>query len=336
MTARITDVAKRAGVSSATVSRVLADKPHISDEVRERVLKAVDELNYRPNRIARSLRVQRSSVIGLVISDIQNPFFTAVVRAVEDLAYQQGYGVFLCNSDENPDKERLYLDLFYAEQVAGVILTPTQGDARAYQMLLAAGIPLTLIDREVEGLEVDTVVTNNTEASLILVRRLIAEGHERIGAVLSELSISTGLERFRGYRQALQEAGLPSEERLVRFGRPVSEDGYLLAQALLAQAEPPSALFTGSKLLTLGALRYLLEHGFHVPDDVALGAFDTLEWFPNAPAMWVAEQPAYELGANAARLLLERLASPTRAPERVVLSSNVRRVGATPVPLPLG
>lgn len=151
---RIRDVAARAGVSSATVSRVLAGKPHVSDEVRGRVRAAAEALDYCPNRIARSLRVQRSRFIGLIVSDIQNPFFNRIVRAVEDTVLPHGFAVFLCNTDENPEQERFYLDLFLDEQVAGVILTPTQADAAAYRSFSGAGIPLAVIDRSVTGLDV--------------------------------------------------------------------------------------------------------------------------------------------------------------------------------------
>ena len=328
MSATIKDVAKRAGVSSATVSRVLANKPYTSDEVKGRVLAAVTALEYRPNRTARSLRVQRSSVIGLIISDIQNPFFNTVVRAVEDTVHEHGYGVFLCNSDEDAERERLYLNLFQDEQVAGVISTPTQGAAKAYEALLAADIPLTLIDRYVKALEVDTVVTDNAEAACEVVGQLIQQGHERIGAILSDLTISTGQERFEGYKRALQEAGLAFDESLVRFGRPIHKDGYQLAKDLLSKHPAATALFAGSKLLTLGTLQYLYEHDISVPDEVALGAFDTLDWMPNQPEMVVAEQPAYALGETAAKLLLARIEEPQRVTERVVLPSTVERVNS--------
>ena len=149
MPAKIEDVARQAGVSTATVSRVLSGKPYVSDELRERVKGAVQDLNYRPSRVARSLRVQRSSIIGLIISDIQNPFFTSVVRAVEDIAYQQQYSVFLCNSDEDPAKETLYIDLMLAEHVAGFIVSPTASHNDAYRRLVEARVPVVAIDRRV-------------------------------------------------------------------------------------------------------------------------------------------------------------------------------------------
>lgn len=320
---RIRDVAAHAGVSSATVSRVLAGKPHVSESVRQRVLTAVAALGYRPNRIARSLRVQRSRFIGLIVSDIQNPFFSQVVRAVEDALQPHGFAVFLCNTDENPARERPYLDLFLDEQVAGVILAPSQPDAGAYRALAAAGIPLVVIDREVAGLAVDTVVSDNLAASRAAVTQLLGRGHLRVGTILSDLSIPTGRARFDGYRQALADAGIAFDPSLAVFGKPVEAEGYRLAGELFALSTPPTALFTGSKLLSLGALRYLFDHRIEVPGDVALAVFDALDWLPNAPEILSVAQPALEIGARAAELLLRRMDEPRRPVERLVLPSAV-------------
>lgn len=324
---RIRDVAERAGVSSATVSRVLADKPHVSADVRSRVLAAAKTLNYRPNRIARSLRIQRSRFIGLVVSDIQNPFFNRIVRAVEDTVLPHGFAVFLCNTDENPERERLYLDLLRDEQVAGIILTPTQADAAAYRAFVGAGIPLAVIDRQVEGLGVDTVVSNNVEASQAVVTQLAQAGHTRIGAILSDLSISTGRLRLEGYRRALGASGLAFDLKLTAFGKPVEAVGYDLARRVLTQPLPATALFTGSKLLTFGVLRYLWDHHLRVPEDVALAAFDDLEGLLNTVEMLNVTQPAYDVGFKAAELLLTRMGTPERPPELNVLPSSVAWVG---------
>lgn len=329
MPVRIKDVARYAGVSSATVSRVLADKPHVKETLRERVLDAVAALGYQPNRVARSLRVQRSLVLGIVISDIQNSFFTSVVRAVEDVAHQSGYAVFLCNSDEDPDKERLYIDLLLGEKVAGVVLTPTRDTAQAVRALLDAGIPVVSIDRRVSGLDIDSldidsVATDNACAAEALVGHLVAEGHRRIGAVLSQRGITTGRERFEGYCRALDAAGIALDMSLVLTGDPFEADGYRLTRELLERADPPGALFTGSKLLTTGALRAIYEGGLSVPDDVSVAAFDGLDWMPAMPAMTTAVQPTYAIGETAARLLLERIDRPERPVRHVVLKSDLR------------
>ena len=165
MTVTIEDVAQRAGVSTATVSRVIAGKPYVRDALRIRVLDAIQELNYRPSRVARSLRVQRSSIIGLIISDIQNPFFTSVVRAVEDVAQQRGFSVMLCNSDESTDKEAAYIDLLLDEQVSGLIVSPTSTNTDIYRRLVEANVPVVAIDRRVENTPMDMVVGDNVQAA---------------------------------------------------------------------------------------------------------------------------------------------------------------------------
>ena len=334
MAVSIKDVARVAGVSSATVSRVLSDKPHVRPAVKERVRAAVENLGYQPNRVARSLRVQRSKVIGLIISDIQNSFFNTVVRAIEDTAQANGYAVFLSNSDEDPEKERLYLDLFRAEHVAGVILTPTRAQVAACDDLLKAGIPVVSVDRRLE-LAVDTVLTDNVEASHNLVRTLLAQGHRRIGAVLPNLSITTGQDRFAGYSAALSEAGISVQKSLVRSGRPVVDDGFALTRQLLELPSPPTALFIGTKLMTLGALRAFYERGLSVPGDIALAAFDKLDWMPYMPPHSYAEQPTYALGERAAQLLLERIEAPAREPQTLILSSSLHTVPGRGPPVAL-
>ncbi len=321
MASHIKDVARLAGVSSATVSRVLSNKPHVRDEVKNRVLAAIDELGYEPNRVARSLRVQRSSIIGLIISDIQNSFFNTVVRAIEDSFYEHGYAVFLCNSDEDPEKERMYLNLLKAERVAGVILTPTSKAAETLKGLAQVDIPVVVIDRLVAELELDTVTTNNQESAYQLVKHLVKQGHKRIATVLPDLSIATGLERFEGYKQALKEAEIPLDHDLIKTGKPFTSDGYSLTKELLK--ENPSALFSATKLMTLGVLRAIQEQGLSIPEDITLAVFDKLDWMPYQPQMSFAEQPSYDLGKQAAHLLLERFKMPERPAQKQILKTTL-------------
>lgn len=323
--AKLADVARRAGVSTASVSRVLADKPHVSATIRQRVLTAVDELNFRPSRLARSLRVQRSHVLGLIISDIQNPFFIALIRAIEDIAYQHQYSLVLCNADEDPVKEALYLDLMMAEKVAGVVISPTHAAAAACQHLADVGIPVVAIDRRVNNTQVDTVVIDNVQAAFALVSHLIDNGHRRIGAVVGTPTVTTGHERRDGYLRALQAHGLTPAPELLCFGSPTMATGYRLVNDLLNLANPPTALFLGNNLLTIGALKAIHERNLRVPDDVALAAFDEMDWmFVVKPALSVVAQPVYAMGKCAAELLLARIAEPTRPIQEIVLQPTVQ------------
>jgi DNA-binding LacI/PurR family transcriptional regulator len=314
------DVAKYANVSIATVSRVLSNKPHVRPEVRQRVLKAIDSLGYKPSRLARSLRMQTSCIIGLIISDIQNPFFTSLVRAVEDRAYQEQHAVFLCNSDEDIEKERLYIELMLAERVAGVVITPTQEKDNPSSKLLEAKIPVVSVDRRMLDLEVDTVVVDNIRASRDLVEHLIQDGHRRIGPILGSFSITTGRERRLGYTAALRSHGIAIDKDLIRTGLPKEEMGYQCACQLLDLPEPPTAIFTGNNLLTIGALRAIQERKLRIPEDVGIAAFDEMRWASLIePPLTVVKQPTYELGWAATDLLLKRIREPERAVQEIIL-----------------
>jgi LacI family transcriptional regulator len=330
----IHDVASRAGVSSATVSRVLANKPHVSDAVRQRVLAAIDELEYQPSRVARSLRVKSSRIIGLIISDIQNPFFTSLVRAVEDLAYKNQYALFLCNSDEDIDKERLYVDLMYAERVAGVVIVPACETDSPCRKLLDANIPVVAVDRRMSDLAVDTVVADNTGATQQIVERLIEEGHSRIGCITGQLTTTTGRERRDGFVRALAAHGLSSPPDLVRAGPPKEECGYQFTAELLDRPQRPTAIFAGNNLLTVGALRAINERCLRIPEDMALAGFDEVDWMSRVGlTLLVAAQPAYEMGWTAADLLLKRIEDRRRPVETSVHAPIVKKTGfprATP------
>ncbi len=325
MSAKIEDVARQAGVSTATVSRVLSGKPYVREELRTRVLEAIQALDYRPSRVARSLRVQRSSIIGLIISDIQNPFFTSMVRAVEDVAYAQQYSVFLCNSDEDIEKESMYIDLMMAEQVSGIIVSPTSGDNEVYRQLVEQELPVVAIDRRVTSVAIDTVVSDNVTAARTVVTHLIDNGHRRIGAVLGVPDASTGAERYDGYMAALTAADIESDPELVKIGIPRANMGYALTDVLLSLKDPPTALFTGNNLLTMGALRAIYEQKLRIPEDVALAAFDEMDWmFLLNPSLTVVAQPTYEMGQKAAELLLERIEQPDLPPREIVMQPMVK------------
>ncbi len=324
MAINITEVARRAGVSNATVSRVLAEKPYVSEDVRQRVLRAVQELNYHPSRVARSLRVRTSQIIGLIISDIQNPFFTSLVRAVEDQAYANKYAIFLCNSDEDVAKENLYIDLMLSERVAGVIITPTRETGGPARKLIEAKVPVVSVDRRILDLKVDTVVLDNVGAAYDLVSYLIAQGHRRIGAILGSQQMTTGHERHRGYKAALADHAIPLDPDLVRTGMPRETLGYQYANELLDVAVPPTAIFTGNNLLTIGALRAINERRLRIPEDIAIVGFDDVEWVSLIkPSLTVVAQPTYELGKMAATLVLDRIARPDLPIHEVVLKPEL-------------
>lgn len=324
MVAKIKDVARLAGVSNATVSRVLANHPHVREDVRCSVRAAMRQLHYLPNRTAQSLRAQRAKILGLIISDITNPFFLGIVRAVEDVAAAHQYAIFLCNGDEDPAKEELYANLMLAEGVAGVIISPSRAHNDSCNKLIASNTPLVVIDRQLADVDVDTVAVDNEQGAFELVSHLIADGHTRIGAVLSDPIITTGRERYEGYCRALAAHGIPLRPDLVRTGLPRDAQGLRLSDELLALAAPPTALFTGNNLLTIGALRAIQRRGLRMPADIGLVGFDDIDWMALVqPGVTVAAQPTYALGRDAAELLLQRIREPHAPAHRVLRQPRI-------------
>ena len=325
----IKDVAKAAGVSTATVSRVLAstDAP-IRTATRERVLKAVADLNYRPNLIARSLRAQKTAKIGLVVSDIRNPFFTAIARSVEDCAYEQGYSVLMCNTDENPEKEALYLDVLHDENVAGIIFSPTQ----QFGIKLStynSNIPFVVIDRSVDAKQADMVLLDNFSAAYELTNHLIENGYRSLAGLFGDAS-TTGQERSRGFHKALKDNQLSPVAAY--FVAPRIRQGFEMTITLLNQAERPDAIFTSNSLLTAGAFQAIRDSKLAVPADVALVGFDETTWSAFVdPPITVMAQPTEEIGRTATELLFQRIAEPTRPPKTVIVKGTLIARGSSAI-----
>jgi DNA-binding LacI/PurR family transcriptional regulator len=323
---RLAEVAKLAGVSTATVSRVVNRSTLVNEETRARVEQAIEKLGYRPSRVARRLRVEggRSGLVALLIPDIQNPFFADVARGVEDVARGEGYTVLIGNSDEDAEKEARYLEVMRAESVDGVILPPTSGRDAAALDLARSGLPLVCLDRRLTRAKVDTVVIDNARGAYDAVEHLIALGHRRIGFIEGRPEISTSQERLEGYRRAMADQGLSLDPTLVRVGDSRQPSGQRLAAELLDAPDRPSALLVGNNLMTLGALAAIHERGLRIPRDVAIIGYDDMPWAPALdPPLTAVRQPGYELGGRAMELLLQRIRDPKRSTTVVVLEPEL-------------
>jgi DNA-binding LacI/PurR family transcriptional regulator len=310
----VQEVAKHAGVSTATVSRVLNDLPNVTPEVRARVRASMLALNFRPNRVARSLRTKGTQVIGLIISDIQNLFYVSIARGIEDVASRNGYSLFLCNTDEDPERERLYLETMHDEHVAGIILASTS--ETGHDLKLFDSIPVVALDRLIKDASCDAVLTDNVGGAKQAVQHLLSLGHRRIGIIRGQQQITTSIERQLGYEQALQEFGLAIDPDLIRYAdlRRIS-DGHQQTFDLLKLPDPPTAIFSTGTIFTIGVLSAIREMGLCVPQDVALVAFDEIPWGELLnPPLTTVPQPTYELGKTAAEMLMARLADPERPP----------------------
>ncbi len=317
----IKDVARAAGVSTATVSRVLSNGLHVRPEVRERVMAVVERLEYRPNLVARSLRSQQSNTIGLIVSDISNPFFTALSRAVEDAAYEQGFSVLLCNTDEDPEKEAIYLNLMRDTSVAGAIMSPTRQTIANFADSNLP-FPIVVVDRSVSNSDVDAVLLDNVDAAYRLTTHLIERGYRRIAALCSEMS--TGLERQLGYEKALRAHGLVPKTEYMKNIPPKVDAGYAATLKMIDLGEPPDALFTVNSLIAVGALQAIRERNLTIPADIALVTFDETTWASLVqPAITLIAQPTYEIGKTAAELLLQRVADPGRPTRQVILKGQL-------------
>lgn len=330
MPTTIRDVAAAAGVSPATVSRVLNLKEDVADDLRRRVLTAVSDLGYRRNGPARSLRTRAAMVIGLIISDINNPFFTAVVRGVEDVAQIAGYSVVLANADEDVAKESRYLEVAAAEQMAGVLLTPASSELTSIDVLLERNIPVVTIDRRLANSPVDSVTVNNRQAAREATEHLISQGCERVGFVAGPGTITTGATRLAGYRAALRAAGRAYDPALVADADFRTEGGYAATRQLLHARQPPDGLLISNNLMTVGGMQAIAEAGLSVPDDIAVVGFDDANWATALrPPLTVVTQPTYDIGRIAAEFLLRRINGESFPPKRVVLRTDLVERGSS-------
>ena len=323
--ATIRDVANTAGVSLSTVSRVLHDHPAVDSDLQRRVLQAIEQLGYQPNRSAQRLRSNMSSVIGLMISDIENPFFTSIVRGVEDVAYREQMTVILCNTDEDLQKQERYVDVMVQERVAGLIIAPANGDSiESLRKLQDAGIPIVLLDRNIGSNRIDAVSVDNISAAYTATRHLISLGRKHIAIVNGDTKIKTFEDRLQGYRRALIEANLKPNRNHIIEVRPIIERSLQATVELMQTTPRPDAIFAGNNLITIGALKAINQLKLRIPEEVALVGFDDMPWSNElCPPVTSVAQPTYELGQEAARLLIRRLQTPNGFQQTVVLQTRL-------------
>ncbi len=319
-------IAARARVSVGTVSHVINNSAGVREEVRKRVLDAIERLGYQPSLLARGLRRNQTTILGMIIPDISNPFFPLVVRGVEDIAYQNSYRLMLCNTDNDAQKEQVYFDELRAYRMAGLIVIPS-ADSRLVPMAAASGgeIPVICLDRCPEGWKGDTVTVDNAEGAYQAARYLLELGHRRIATIAGQLHVTSGVERLKGFKRALREAGVSIAPEYIQEGRFDRLSGYEKGLMLLQFSPRPTAIVAANDLVALGVLAALREMGLRCPEDVSLVGFDDQEIasFTN-PALTTVAQPAYQMGARAAALLFERLRGEDVPTQQVVMKATLR------------
>lgn len=332
----IKDVARVAGVSPMTVSRVINSSGYASQDARARVERAVAELGFVPNALARHLRSKRTRTLALVISDITNPFFTTIARGVEDIAAAHDFAVMFCNTDESEAEEIAYLQMLIQRQIDGVLLVPASDSGKSLRLLRTHRVPVVVLDRRVSSPRVDQVRSDSEAGAYQLVRHLIELGHRRIAMLTGHRNISTSVDRAAGYQRALVELGIELDDRLVLHEGFGVEAGYRMACQVLDLDPRPTALFAANNFIAFGAIRRLREVGLRIPEAMSLVAFDDLpdDWLID-PFLTVVDQRAYEMGKQAAELILERVAGvgrPTRRSIILPVDFIVRRSSAPPSP----
>lgn len=316
----ISMVAKRAHVSPSTVSRVLNNSPLVKETTANRVREVMKELNYQPNELARGLRCNETKTIGVIVSNVLNPFFTSVVRGIEDVANRVNYNIMLCNTDEKAEKELQYIHALLSKRVDGLIIASavTKYDYTA----LLGGKPAVFVDRRPEGEnkgKFDTVLVQNKEGSRRAVMQMIESGYRRIGIITGSNVSTTGYERLLGYEQAHRDAGIPLDQSLIKLGNFLGDTSYENAIDLI-ENNACDAVFAANNMILLGALKAVSEKKMRIPEDIGVSAFDDLEWMQFCePQISAVRQPTYEIGTVAMSLLLDRISGSSEPAKEVML-----------------
>lgn len=324
--ATIKDVALHARVSVTTVSHVVNRTRHVSAEGRERVEAAIQALGYVPSAVARSLKSNTTSTLGMLIPNSSNPYFAEIVRVVEDRCFEAGYTLVLCNTDDEPQRQSVYLKVLAERRIDGLIVVSTGNDDSLVKQLHGLQVPTVLVDREIDDPSCDLVETAHMEGALLAVRHLLSLGHRRIACIGGPVGVTPTEQRIEGWRLALAESGAaPAADTLLWRGGFTSQGGYEAMHAILRTDAPPSAVFACNDLMAFGALRAAHEMGVHVPDDLSIVGFDDIELAAyTSPPLTTVAQPKDRIGALAVDMLLERVSQRRHEARKVVLQPELR------------
>ncbi|WP_123041571.1 LacI family DNA-binding transcriptional regulator [Cohnella candidum] len=332
--ATIKEVAAEAEVSTATVSRVLNESGYVSDEIKERVLEAVAKLNYQPSAIARSLKQDKTYMIGVIVPDISNSYFMGISRGIEDVVGPEGFQLMFCSSDESPDKENRLLQLLQEKRVDAIVLATAGGNDEKVKQLSDSGLPIVLVDRKLEsdeaGAGLDLVAEDNEEGACRLTGKLLEDGHVRLGVVNGPARVSTGRERYEGVLKAMREHGLDPKP-LVYNGDFSTEDGVLAVRKFLKSDPKPTAIVSLNNRMSLGVLLEIVRSGLKIPDDMAVASFGEVEAgsLLKNPGLYYIDQHPYDMGIKTGELLLKRIRKEETPAEPVfeIFRNEVNRIG---------
>jgi len=323
----ISEVAKLAGVSRATVSKVFNNDEKISKKTRDKVLEIAKKLNYQPSAIARSLRNKKSKAIGLMLPNITNPFFPQVVRGVEEVALENNYVVIFCSFEEQFQKESQYFQLLDNRWIDGIIFSGVTGDKEEkeyIQNIQKRGIPIVFIDRGIEGHFSNLVAIDNEEATFKGTRYLLELGHKRIGFVNGPGEVKLFAKRLEGYKRALQESGLEFDKDLVVEGKQNPGVAEQAVKQFLSQKKPPTAIFATSDLVAIALLREVQNRGLGVPEDISIMGFDNVPLASlTSPSLTTVAQPIYKMGVEATKLLIDHIEKKETTKRKIILDTEL-------------
>jgi DNA-binding LacI/PurR family transcriptional regulator len=322
----LNEVADKAGVSIATVSRVINNNPNVNGEKKARVEQAIKLLKYRPNRVAKRLRNKSASgnILGVLIPDIQNPFYVDVLRGIEDVSFEHRYALIMCNFSQDDKKEQMYLDILQSESIDGLIAAPAHENDQKIISMVKNGMPVVCVDRGLKDVDVDLVTVENQNGAYSAVDYLAKKGYKRIAYISGLAHLPSSQQREAGYLKALTDNGLSIDRSIIKYGDSRHDSSLKLCQELIAMENRPDALFTGNNLITLGALETIHMNGLNIPNDIAIVGFDDMNWSNSLnPPLSAVRQPAYEIGKRAAELLIQRINDPSRSTVNMILKTEL-------------
>ena len=335
--ATIKDIARELGLSAMAVSKALNNKPGVKNETREKILQTAKNLDYKPNNMAQSLKLNRSKTIGVVASDSSSSFLSKVVRGIEDAAEKEGYNIIVCNTDSDAEKEKKAINVLISKRIDGIVLASSMLTGIEYAGFLdSLGIPCVFAVRRSDNPKADTVVNDNVLGAYQMVRYLLKGGCGRIHFINMTMNSPSSADRLAGYKKALGEAGIAYDPRIVFNVSPYIDDGYIMMRQILNKDREVKCVFCGCDTVAIGAMEALVEHGLRIPQDVQLAGYDDIEFaaYLRVP-LTTMNQPKYLIGTKSVEVLMKRIRNLTDEVQNIIVRSTLSirestlRIGAT-------
>lgn len=305
----IKEIAKYANVSTATVSRLLNNNGYVSNEARKRIEEAIKKLNYRPNAVAKSLKLSKTNLIGIIVPDISNDYFMCILKSIEEKVAKKGYNILICSSDENSKKEAELIEILNAKRVEVIILASAGGNEELITRIHQSGTPIILIDRFLKGLDIDYVGEDNVSAAYLLTENVIEKGYKKIGVINGPLKVSTGQDRFKGFKQAMESHGLEIIDEFIFQGDFTKQSGIEAKQYFFSLKQLPEAIISFNNRMTFGLLEALRNESEEVKKNLCIASFGKIEGqslFEQYHLISIAQKP-HEIGLTIGKIILERI-----------------------------